>query len=316
MSTAPIALFAYKRPSHTKATLEALARCDQSDRSRLIVYCDGAKKPEDQTLVDEVRAIAKSQPWCGNVEVVERERNMGLAASIIDGVTSLCEKYGRVIVIEDDLVLASNFLGYMNEALDRYEAEPKVMQISGHQFDVDLAIDEDALFMPFVTTWGWATWARAWEKFDASMSGYDKLKADPARRRRFNLDGAYDYFDLLERQRAGKVDSWGIRWNLSVFDNDGLVLYPKTSLVDNRGFDGSGTHCRDGQSGSSDFGSALLDAGEIRKFPEPVLVPKNYAPVLNHLRGNTRNAQLRRMADATLKRLGLRKSAAAGAGPV
>jgi hypothetical protein len=299
MSTAPIVLFAYKRPGHTLATLEALAACELADQSRLTIYCDGPKTPEDRALTDEVQAVARSRQWCAEVEVVAREQNRGLAASVIAGVTEMCNEYGRVIVLEDDLIVAPNFLRYMNDALDRYVDEPRVMQVSGHMFDAALDIDADALFMPFVTTWGWATWSRAWAHFDPAMSGYDKLADDAKRRRRFNLDGAYNYFDMLERQRAGVIDSWGIRWNLSVFEKDGLVLYPKRSLVDNRGFDGSGTHC--GVADNSDAGN--LRGHDVVVFPKTVGLDQDYSPVLTYLVGGSR---YKRFAKAVLTRLGLR----------
>lgn len=303
MSLAPIALFVYKRPNHTRQTLEALAECALAGQSKLFIFSDGPKTAADEASVAEVRRIAKERAWCGEVDVVEQERNRGLAASVIGGVTDLCEKYGRVIVLEDDLVVAPNFLTYMNEALDRYVDEPSVMQISGHMFDVELVLDDDAVFMPFVSTWGWATWSRAWAHFDPDMSGYEKLRTDAARRKRFNLGGAYDYFDLLERQRSGAVDSWGIRWNLSVFDSDGIVLYPKKSLVDNRGFDGSGTHCSATDGGSS----SGLGTVSVERFPQASVDARLYAPVLNYLRGNTRRSRIRRMAAAALRTLGLRK---------
>jgi len=303
MSTAPIVLFAYKRPAHTLATLEALAACELADQSRLYIYCDGPKTPDDRALTEEVQAVARSRQWCAEVEVVAREQNRGLAASVIAGVTELCDKYGRVIVLEDDLVVAPNFLRYMNDALDRYVDEPRVMQISGHMFDAALDIGTDALFMPFVTTWGWATWSRAWAHFDPAMGGYDKLRVDARRRRRFNIDGAYNYFDMLERQRAGVIDSWGIRWNLSVFENDGLVLYPKRSLVDNRGFDGSGTHC--GVTEKSDHDA--LRGHEIAVFPTNVGLDQDYSPVLNYLR-NAGGNRYKKLAKAILSRLGLRRA--------
>jgi len=302
MSTAPIALFAYKRPAHTLATLEALAECELADQSHLYIYCDGPKTPEDQELTREVQSIARSRRWCAEVDVVVQEQNRGLAASVISGVTELCQKHGRIIVMEDDLVVAPNFLTYMNEALDRYVDEPRVMQISGHMFDAPLDIDADALFMPFVTTWGWATWSRAWAHFDPAMGGYEKLRSNSARRKRFNLGGAYNYFGLLERQRAGIVDSWGIRWNLSVFDSDGLVLYPKRSLVENRGFDGSGTHC--GVSDKAD--AARLRGHEITVFPKTVGLEQDYSPVLNYLRNSGGN-RYKRLAASILARLGFRK---------
>jgi hypothetical protein len=240
---APIAFFAYKRPQHTLCALEALSRCALADASRLVVFCDGPKRPEDAEAVRQVREVVKSRQWCGTVEVVEREQNVGLANSITSGVSDLCREYGRVIVLEDDLIVSPYFLRYMNDALERYKDEERVMQISGYMFDVQLHAETDAILLPFASSWGWATWQRAWGKYDAALSGYAALKNDRQLRRAFNYEGRYDFFQMLEMKISGKLDSWAIVWYLTIFINRGLVLSPVKTLVHNAGFDGSGTHC-------------------------------------------------------------------------
>jgi hypothetical protein len=176
---------------------------------------------------------------------VEQERNRGLANSIIAGASELCDRYGAVIVVEDDLILAHSFLRFLNEGLNHYRDEPRVMQISGHIFDVPSLIDQrEALLLPMTTSWGWATWKRAWDLFDPAATGWRERLTDASEAQRFNLDGAYDYRRMLERQMNGEIDSWAIRWYYSVFAHDGLVLFPPRTLVSNGGFDGSGTHGR------------------------------------------------------------------------
>ena len=244
MQLAPIALFVFNRPEHTRRVVASLQKNSLAAQSELHVFCDG---PRDQGAGDSVRAVRSYVHGIrgfADVRVYEQRKNRGLAESIIYGVSRLCEQYGRVIVVEDDLLLAPNFLAYMNAALERYQDEAQVMQISGHMFPVDVDVAEDAFFLPFTTSWGWGTWASAWQLLDPAAGGYAELKGDRSRRRAFNMDGAYDYFSMLEDQLAGKVDSWAIRWYLSVFMNKGIVLYPKKSLVQNTGFDGSGTHTR------------------------------------------------------------------------
>lgn len=243
MSLAPIAFFAYKRPEHTKKSLESLAKNHGAESSELFVFCDGIKKPEDSEAIQQVRDVVRSQQWCGQVHIIEREQNMGLAKSVIHGVTDLCAKYGRVIVLEDDLILSNFFLEYINKSLELYEKESKVIQISGHMFPVKLISDNDAIFLPFTTSWGWATWERAWKYFDPEMFGYKLLSNNRQLKCKFNLNNSYPYFEMLESQINGNIDSWAIRWYLSTFIIEGLTLYPIRTLVENIGFDGSGTHC-------------------------------------------------------------------------
>lgn len=244
LKLAPIAFFAYKRPNHTLKALSSLSKCELAQQSKLYIFCDAAKSPQDRETVQQVREVVISQQWCGKVEITYRESNLGLAKSIIEATTRLCQEYGRVIVLEDDLIVSPYFLKYMNDALNFYECEPKVMQISGHMFPFEIEHSEnDAIFLPFTTTWGWATWDRAWKALNSSIPGYQQLKKDPHLRRKFDLDGSYPYFEMLQQKIKGKVDSWGIDWYLTVFIAEGLSLFPIKSLVANIGFDGSGTNC-------------------------------------------------------------------------
>lgn len=242
MAPAPIVLFIYNRPEHTARTLASLAANPLARESDLIVYADGPKKAEHERSVQTARMIAREAKGFRSVRLIERARNLGLAMSITAGVTEVCEQHGRAIVVEDDLVVAPSFLKFLNEGLDRYEDEERVFQISGYMFPIDSGASSDSLFLPLISCWGWATWRNAWRKFDANATGYAALECDANLRDRFNLGGAYDYFGMLQSQVDGGIDSWGVLWLLSVFMQKGLVLYPRRSLVENAGVDGSGSH--------------------------------------------------------------------------
>ena len=267
MNHAPIALFVYNRPSHTQRTIDALRSHQLAPESDLIVFSDAAKDEAARPKVAAVREVISAIDGFKSVRVVLRDRNWGLAASVIDGVTELCRDFGKVIVLEDDLIVAPGFLRYMNQALDIYQDQSAVMQISGHMFPVEMKHETDAFFLPFTTSWGWATWQRAWEAFDEQARGYTRLKTDAALKKRFDLDGAYPYFHMLEAQLHGKIDSWAIRWYLSVFLMDGLTLYPRQTLVSNAGFDGSGTH----RANYNDDANRLF-GGTIEVFPRNIQV--------------------------------------------
>lgn len=279
---APIALFVYNRPTHTRQTVEALKNNALAAQSDLVIFSDAPKTEEKAQSVRAVRDYIHTIQGFNSVSIIERDRNYGLANSIISGVSSLVEKYGRVIVLEDDLIVTSGFLDFMNQALDHYEHQPEVIQVSGYMFPVDLDIAEDSLFLPLTTSWGWATWKRAWDLFDPDAKGYERVKNDSALRRRFNLDGAYDYFSMLEDQLAGRVDSWAIRWQLSTFLVGGLTLYPKHSLVTNTGFDGSGTH--GAASGLLSKSGARDGFQPLRNYPDNVQVSPSWNVVRKRLK--------------------------------
>lgn len=241
---APIAIFCYQRPDHLRNTLVSLMRCEGFAQSQVIVYGDGPRNVEEVAAVEQTRATAKALLG-DRAEYHFSEVNLGLSRSVITGVDDAVARFGRAIVIEDDLELAPLFLSYMNHALDRYAEDERVFQISGYMFDVpELKATPSALFLPFTVSWGWATWKRAWEQFDPQATGWEALCTNKALRRRFNLDGTYNYATMLVRQMEGLRDSWAVRWYWTVFKANGLVLFPPASLVSNTGFDGSGTHGR------------------------------------------------------------------------
>ncbi len=242
MTLAPIALFVYNRPTHTRLTVEALQKNALAKDSDLIIYSDAPKTAEVAAAVHEVRDYIKTISGFRTVRIVERDSNWGLAKSVIDGVTTVVSKHGRIIVLEDDLVTSPHFLAYMNRALEHYAHEEKVMQISANMFPVSSSdVLPETFFCRMSTSWGWGTWDRAWRKFEPDA---DKLiKMIIAKKLRKEFDMGYSYFQMLEMQARGETDSWAIRWYASVFLTDGLCLHTSASLVVNIGHDGSGTHC-------------------------------------------------------------------------
>jgi hypothetical protein len=273
---APVALFVYNRPGHTRQTVEALLANTAADQTPLHIFSDAPRNESASLAVAEVRSYIRSIAGFKSVAIVERETNFGLARSIIDGVTRLCKEYGRVIVMEDDLITSPHFLSYMNDALARYDSEDRVMQIAGYMFPINLELEEDALFLPFTSSWGWATWERAWRHFDATGAGYQRLLEDQSLRGAFDLNGKYGYFRMLESQLRGETDSWAIRWYLSVFLMKGLTLYPKKALVDNFGFDGSGVNCV----ASSIEGSTIERHFRVITMPKLMSVSDRYEVIL------------------------------------
>ena len=249
---APILLFAYNRPAHLRRCVESLLANDLAAESDLFIFSDAPRKEEDAVAVGEVRAYVHTVTGFGKVTITERDTNWGLARSIIDGVTRIVNQYGRVIVVEDDLVLAPHFLRFMNDALDTYEQEPRVGHIQACDFTQDPTLPETFL-IKWTGSWGWATWRRAWQHFNPD--GLQLLHELESRKltHTFDFNGKYGYTRMLRRQIAGKNNSWAIRWNASLFLKDILSLNVGRSLVSNQGFDGSGTNCGGGGLYASDL---------------------------------------------------------------
>lgn len=266
---APILLFAYNRLAHTRRCVESLQKNALSAESELFIYADGAKDASIQKEVNLVRDYLRTLRGFKRITLIEREENWGLARNIIDGVTTQVNRYGRVIVLEDDLVVAPYFLQFMNDALEAYKDEPKVGHIQACDFTQDPALP-DTFFIKWTGSWGWATWSRAWKHFNPD--GKALLHELESRRltRTFDFNGKYGFTRMLRRQTQGKNNSWAIRWNASLFLKDILSLNVGRSLVQNEGFDGSGTNCGGGGLYASNLHLDPLSVVPIRPVEENI----------------------------------------------
>jgi len=263
MGPAPIALFIYNRPWHTQKAVEFLQKNSLAQASDLFIFADGPKNPRDAAAVVEVRDYSRGIRGFKSKTITAREHNFGVARSIIEGVTWLCRERGHVIVIEDDLLVSPYFLDFMNQGLDLYAEEDRVVSVHGYMYPIEGALPE-TFFLKGADCWGWATWQRGWNLFERDAA---KLLAQLQQRRlqrEFDFNAAYGYSNMLQKQVLGKIDSWAIRWYASTFLQNKLSLYPGRSLVRNIGFDGSGTHCRK----SLRFGSEIaIDPIVIEHIP-------------------------------------------------
>ena len=239
---APVVIFCYRRPNHLRRTIEGLMGCEGFEQSPIIVYCDGAKSEQDRSAVLATREVAKSILG-DRAEYYFCDTNQGLARSIIAGVGDVVGRYGRVIVVEDDLLVSPFFLRYMNEGLSLYENDAKVASIHAYLYPTQDPMPE-TFFLLGSNCWGWATWARAWAIFNANGAELANALKQQQIVRKFNLDGSYPYFQMLLGQIAGKNNSWAVRWHASAYLAGMLTLYPGRTLVENIGMDGSGEHCR------------------------------------------------------------------------
>lgn len=239
---APIVLFVYNRPQHARSTIEALQQNLLASESELYVYSDGPKSESDREKVEEVRRHLAELDGFARITIIKREQNRGLAHSVISGVSEILSRYGRIIVLEDDMVTSPHFLRYMNEALELYEDEDRVISVHGYVYPVKESLPE-TFFLKGADCWGWGTWKRGWDLFEADGAKLFQELKDRRLERRFDLNGAYDYTRMLKEQISGKNDSWAIRWYASALLNDRLTLYPGRSLVQNIGTDNSGVHC-------------------------------------------------------------------------
>lgn len=267
LDLAPIVLFVYNRLEHTKKTIDSLKLNQLASESSLFIFSDG---PKDTSLTESVGLVrhylAEVQSGFKNITVIERETNMGLANSIISGVTEIIKRFGKVIVLEDDMVTSPYFLTYMNEALGKYADDDRVISIHGYVYPAGQPLPE-AFFLPGADCWGWATWSRGWAYFNSD----GQFLLDELKRRRlisaFDYNGAYPFSQMLEGQIKGTNDSWAVRWYASAYLAGKLTLYPGRSLVHNIGNDDSGTHCGESAEFDANLSSTQISLNDINSEP-------------------------------------------------
>jgi len=241
---APVAIFTYNRPLHTKRLIQSLSANKLAKDSKIYIFSDSAKNPSDEEKVDQVRTYLDKIDAFEDLTIIKQDKNLGLAKSVISGVSSILLEHRKIIVIEDDLSLTPNYLTFMNDALTTYQENPKVFSITGFAYPISVPPDYnyDAYFSYRCNSWGWGTWADSWGKADWEMNDYATFRSNKQLCKQF-LRGGDDLVGMLDAQMEGRIDSWAIRWCYAHFKNDAYCLYPTESKVINHGFDGSGTHC-------------------------------------------------------------------------
>ena len=242
---APIVIFTYNRVKHLKATIDYLNKNELANESNLIIFSDAAKSNEDPEAVIKVRNYIKTINGFKSLKVIEREKNWGLSKSIIEGVTATVNLYGKVIVLEDDLITSPYFLNFMNDGLKAYENDREVCQIMGYSF-VERYKDkfnlEDTYFVKGSSSLGWATWKNSWRSLNIDSHELIAFIEKNNLQKSFDRNNSYNYMKMLKQQAEGKIDSWAIRWYASAFINNLYTLYPLKSLVFHTGNDGYGTN--------------------------------------------------------------------------
>ncbi len=239
---APILVFVYNRPQHTSRLIESLVNCELSEKSELFIFIDAPKKDYSAELLEknkEVKELVRKINHFKKVTIFENKLNKGVDKSILDGVTQIINHHNKVIVLEDDLLVAKSFLKYFNWALDVYERNENIYSVNGFMFPINYP-HKNVQLLPLSSAWGWGTWKNRWEKFHFDEANRNLINNSPTLKTKFNLPGV-DYASML----ISNKECWDINWYFHVFKNNGLNVFPSQSLIKNTGFDGSGVHCPD-----------------------------------------------------------------------
>lgn len=243
MNLSPIILFVYNRPEHTKKTVDALKLNQLASESLLFIFSDGYKNETDRKKVEEVRNYITTISGFKEIKITLREKNLGLADSVISGVTEIINEYGKVIVLEDDIVTSPYFLKFMNEALDFYEDDKRIYSISGYNFPIKIpeSYPHQIYISPRPSSWGWATWKDRWLTSEWLPEKVFDIKNRELLHNLMDKAGE-DLAPMLLKAVENKINSWAIKWAFTHLIKNAFCVYPIKSLVQNAGADASGTN--------------------------------------------------------------------------
>lgn len=211
------------------------------EESEKYIFIDGPRNEKDVELIKEVEQIAHSVT--DNVKL--SPQNKGLGSSIIAGVSEVLNEHDSVIVLEDDLRLMPGFLTYMNDALEHFKVDERILAVCGYSLKIKTSkgYDSTVYLGDRASSWGWGTWRDRWEKVDWEVSDWEEFSNDKKAIARFNRCGS-DMFGMLRDYMEGRNRSWAIRFCYHQFKHELYSVHPVRSLVDNEGFGESATNCR------------------------------------------------------------------------
>jgi hypothetical protein len=276
---APLAIFVYNRLEHTKNLLSSLEKCTLCDQTDVFIFSDGVsndwktKEAKVGQLRQYLTTYKKHHPF-KSLTIIKRRHNLGLANSVIQGTTYVIKHYGKVIVLEDDLIVTKDFLLFMNEGLRYYEKHKRIWSICAHTelMEFPKSYKQDIYLALRAGSWGWATWENRWSRVDWEVKDYKCFMRNPIAKLLWKLGGS-DRLAMLEKQMKGDLDSWAIRWEYAALKHHMYTVRPIHCRVRNCGLDGSGVHC-----GKSNVKQAeLYDGDRLCKF-------KNVKPKFEILR--------------------------------
>ena len=275
----PICLFVYKRFDTTRLMLESLMNCPECSDSDLYVFMDAARSEKDIEEVTKVRSLFNGLNGFRHIETFPADTNKGLARSVIEGVSYVLHKHDDVIVLEDDLVVAPDFLSFMNESLKVYKGRKDIWSISGYTpklEDIDQSKSNGVFLVPRAQCWGWATWRDRWQTVDWEVGDYEEIAKSKVLQDNFNRGGD-DLFRTLKMERRGRIESWAVRWAYAAARNNMLTVNPMQSKVKNIGVAISDSH----KSWNSNHHNVEL-LGNITIIDPKIKIDENIAKAFKH----------------------------------
>jgi hypothetical protein len=267
----PVALIIFNRPEHTERVFEVIR---QAQPPKLLVIADGARadRPGEVEKCAAARAIIDRVDWDCEVLKNFSEVNLGCAIRPATGISWVFEQVEEAIILEDDCIPDRSFFGFCDELLERYRHDSRVMHISGNNFwSHTNQFDHSYAFSRYTLSWGWATWRRAWEKYDLQMKQWPQVKQQNLLRNvLIDQEVANSWMKIFQNVIDENSDVWDYQWTLTCWLQSGLAILPNVNLVSNVGFGVDATHTFSADTNCDELPSFSVPASAI---PLPLTHP-------------------------------------------
>ncbi len=239
MLTTPVAFIIFNRPDLTQLIFEAIAKAQPR---QVLVIADGPRFEEEKEKCEQTRAVIEQVDWECEVSTNFSEENLGCKRRVSSGIDWVFNRVEEAIILEDDCLPDPSFFYFCEQLLERYRDEPKVMHISGDNFqEGHRRTDSSYYFSKYAHVWGWATWKRAWKLYDVTMSSWPQSEMQMRKVHKKSEERLY-WNEVFDRVHAGQIDTWDYQWLYSCWLNDGISILPENNLVSNLGFRSDATH--------------------------------------------------------------------------
>jgi len=250
----------YKRPDTTARVFEALRNIQPA---QLFIAADGpvSEKPQERERCEAAREVASNIDWKCDVKKLFREKNLGCKIAVSSAITWFFENVEEGIIIEDDCLPDPSFFWFCRELLQYYRNDKRIMMISGNNFQNGITRGTGSYyFSKHPHIWGWATWRRAWEKYDVNMATYPLFEKE---NRLANIfENSYEqryWYRLLNKTFRGEIDTWDYQWFYAVWEQNGLSITPNVNLVSNIGYGRQATRTKKDQNDLANLKTHSLD---------------------------------------------------------
>jgi hypothetical protein len=245
---APVVMIGYNREWAIKKSLTNLSQCKGVEKRDVFVYIDAPYRIEDARSVSEmIDAAQEFKNKIPKLRIISRSVNYGVPGNLVEAITEIVNKYGRIIFFEDDVLVSRTFLEYMDEGLEKFESDPKIWSINGycdHMLYIPWFYSGDVFLSPRVNAWGFGTWKDRWNAVDFSLEEWKKTNKNKSEIKKIEARLGWRFSKCLNDLLEGKDRTWDYQCTYHMYKNDLFAITPRKSLTKNIGLGVDSVHCQ------------------------------------------------------------------------